>query len=171
MSNWSTESFRPPSDNSSYFGHVRKDEAEKIRAEVNQQVRNEANIAIHNIVTQKDAEIAKLVEQIDELKAASKKPEPEIIDAGTPPEYTKGVISATFSESEDIQIINNALYRAIKYGQLTEDELKDENLERLRAIVLSWKEFFEEYKWKSNHISVKIKKLLKNTDKLLSESL
>jgi hypothetical protein len=171
MSNWSTQSFRPPSDDSSYFGHVRKDEAEKLREEINQQVRNEANAAIHNIVTQKDAEIAKLVDQIDKLKASNKKPEPEVIEVGTPPEYTKGVITATFSESEDIQVINNALFRAIKYGQLTEDDLKDVNLERLRTIVLSWKEFFEEYKWKSNHISVKIKKLLKDTDKLLSESL
>jgi hypothetical protein len=167
MSNWSTESFRPPSDNSSYFGHVRKDEAEKIRAEINQQVRNEANIAIHNIVTQKDAEIAKLVEQIDALKAAGKKPEPEVVEAETPPDYTKGVISATFSESEDIQIINNALYRAIKYGQLTEDDLKDENLGKLRMIIISWKEFFEEYKWKSNYISTKIKKLLKDTEEML----
>ncbi len=167
MSNWSTESFRPPSDNSSYFGHVRKDEAEKIRAEINQQVRNEANIAIHNIVTQKDAEIAKLVEQIDELKAASKKPEPEVAEFAPPPGYIKGVISATFSESKDIQIINNALYRAIRYGQLTEDDLKDENLEKIRTIILSWKEFFEEYKWKSNHISTKIKKLLKDTEEML----
>lgn len=171
MSNWSTESFRPPSDSSSYFGHVRQAEAEKIRDEINQQVRHEANMVIHNIVTQKDAEIAKLEEQIAKLKAANKKPEPEIIEVGPPPEYTKGVISATFSESEDIQIINNALFRAIKYGQLTEDDLKDVNLERLRTIIISWKEFFEEYKWKSNYISVKIKKLLKETDELLSKSL
>lgn len=170
MSNWSTESFRPPSDNSSYFGHVRQAEAEKIRNEINQQVRQEANEVIHNIVTQKDAEIAKLEEKIAKLKAANKKSEPEIIEVGPPPEYTKGVISATFSESEDIQIINNALFRAIKYGQQTEDDLKDANLERLRTIILSWKEFLEEYKWKSNYISVKIKKLLKETDKLLSES-
>jgi len=171
MSNWSTQSFRPPSDDSSYFGHVRQDEAEKIRNEINQQVRAEANAAIHNIVTQKDAEIAKLEARIDKLKTAPKKSEPEIIEVSTPPEYIKGVISAVYSESEDIQVINNALYRAIKYGQLTEDDLKDVNLERLRTIILSWKAFFEEYKWKSNHISVKIKKLLKETDKLLSESL
>lgn len=167
MSNWSTESFRPPSDNSSYFGNVRKDEAEKIRNEINQQVRAEANAVIHSIVTEKDAEIAKLEERIAKLKAAPKKSEPEIIEPGPPPEYTKGVISATFSESEDIQIINNAFFRAIKYGQLTEDDLKDANLEKLRVIILSWKEFFEEYKWKSNYISVKIKKLLKDTDEML----
>jgi len=169
MSDWSTESFRPPSDESSYFGGVRRAEAEKIRAEITQQVRHEANTVIHNIVTQKDAEIAKLEEKIAKLKAAPKKSEPEIIEVGPPPEYTKGVISATFSESEDIQIINNAFYRAIKYGQLTEDDLKDANLERLRSIILSWKEFFEEYKWKSNYISVKIKKLLKETDEQLGE--
>eukprot|EP01046_Picozoa_sp_COSAG06_P063113 COSAG06_NODE_14522_length_1149_cov_14.741987_2_plen_168_part_00 len=167
MSNWSTQSFRPPSDDSSYFGHVREDAAEKIRNEINQQVRNEANTVIHNIVTQKDAEITKLVEQIDELKAANKELESQPVEVETPPDYTKRVVSATFSESEDIQIINNALYRAIRYGQLTEDDLKDENLEKLRTVILSWKEFFEEYKWKSNYISTKIKKLLKDTEKML----
>ena len=160
MSDWSTESFRPPSDESSYFGGVRRAEAEKIRAEITQQVRNEANTVIHNIVTQKDAEIAKLEEKIAKLKSAPKKSEPE---------YTESVIPATFLESEDIQTINNAFYRAIKYGQLTEDDLKDANLERLRSIILSWKEFFEEYKWKSNYISVKIMKLLKETDEQLGE--
>ena len=168
MSNWSTQSFRPPSDDSSYFGHVRQDEAEKIRNEINQQVRAEANAAIHNIVTQKDAEIAKLEARIDKLKAAPKKTEPAIIEArSTAWIYIKGVISAAYSESEDIQAINNALYRAIRYGQLTEDDLKDDNLERLRTMILSWKAFVEESKWKSNHISVKIKKLLKETDELL----
>ena len=176
MADWTTKSFHIPSDDSSYFGKVREDEALKIRKEINNQVRKEANEVIHKIVTQKDSEIndlnSKVVKLEEELKRVRlKKTEPQVIKVEVPTEvpteYVKGNITEEFSSSDDLQIINNALFKAIKFGQHTEDNLKDENLEKLLTIIVSWKNFFEEYKWKSNYISTKIKKLLKETDEKL----
>ena len=47
------KSFRPPSDTTSYFDKVTAQAEQKLRAEINQQVRNEANKVIHDIVTSK----------------------------------------------------------------------------------------------------------------------
>jgi anti-sigma28 factor (negative regulator of flagellin synthesis) len=133
--NGSAKTFRPPSDNSSYFQKNIDQAVEKARAEINEQVRHEANTAIHNIVTAKDAEIAELKEQLE-----------------------------TGGSSIDIESINNMLLQAIKYGKKTDDSINNEQLVKLRDVILTWKEFFEEYKWKSNYISNKIKDLLTETN-------
>jgi len=138
MANNKAESFRPVSDNSSYFDKTLEARVEKIREEINQQVRNEANQAIHNIVLAKDKEI-------DELK----------LKLETKPK-----------SSLDEEAIIYSFTQALKRAEKT-DDLNNNDLKNIRDVILKWKEFFEEYKWKSNYISNKIQTLLKETDDML----
>ena len=154
------QSWRPPSDNTSYFAKQNEQAIEAARAEINEQVRKEANQAIHNIVTGKDAEINDLKERIKELEMKI-----DIIEQTPTPTLVQP--AGEVSNLSDLDIINNAFERAIKYGEITEDKLNNDRLIKIRDIVIKWKEFFEEYKWKSNYISVKIKKLLKDTNDIL----
>ena len=190
MNDWSTEGWRPPSDNSSYFDKVNARREQELRAEITNQIRGEAEKIIHNIVTQKDSEIASLNKEIETLKEKVKvekekaleryktriddqqkeieslkrekrhfniPEEPEFIPEdvkefieATPPEFLAGLVSI------------------IKYGK-SEKGFNQVELEKIRKIILSWKAFLEEYKWKSNYISVKIKKLLLDTEKIWEE--
>ena len=157
---WSMRTFHIDGDNSSYFDKTIETKVEQARAEIIQQVRNEANQVIHNIVTGKDAEIEDLKKKVSELEHTVNKLE-------LTPEQTEPLPTGTVSDLTDFDIINNAFTQAIKHGKRTEDNLNNEKLETLRETVLSWKEFFEEYKWKSNYISNKIQTLLKETNNKL----
>lgn len=169
MSEWeplpnnATRSWRPPSDNTSYFAKQNEQAIEAARAEINEQVRKEANLAIHNIVTGKDAEINDLKEKIKDLESKLN----VLKEKEETPVYEPAPPSGEVSNLTDFDIINNAIERAIKYGEVTDDKLNNERLIKNRDIIIKWKEFFEEYKWKSNYISVKIKKLLKDTNDIL----
>lgn len=165
---WDTGVWRPPTDKSSYFDKVNNDREQQIRNETFQHVRAEAEKVIHNIVTGKDAEIAKLKERIEtqqkEIESLKREKrhfnipeEPEFI-----PEDVKEFIEATPQEFLD------GLVSIIKYNK-SEKGFNQIELERIRKVVLSWKTFLEEYKWKSNYISVKIKKLLLDTEKIWEE--
>lgn len=188
--NWNSGSWRPPSDNSSYFNNVNAKREQEIRAEITNQIKAEAEKVIHNIVTQKDSEIAKLNKEAEELKlkivqekekAAEKfktriedqqkeieslkrekrhfniPEEPEFI-----PEKVEEFIEAT--PQEFLKVLDDI----IKYNKSTKG-FKQLELEKIRRVLLSWKRFLEEYKWKSNYISVKIKKLLLDTEVIISE--
>ena len=190
MNDWSTEGWRPPSDNSSYFDKVNDKRIQEITQQINQQVRNEANQVIHKIVTDKDSEISKLNKEIEALKEKVKEErekaaekyrtriddqqkeieslkrekrhfnipeEPEFI-----PEDVKEFIDATPQE------FLAGLVSIVKYGK-SEKGFNQVELEKIRKVILSWKAFLEEYKWKSNYISVKIKKLLLDTEKIWEE--
>ena len=157
---YSMKTFHIPSDNTSYFDKVNEKKIQEITEQINQQVRNEANQAIHNIVLGKDAEINDLKNKISELEEKLDTIEQNPLPM---PEQPAG----TVSDLTDFDIINNALVRALKYGETTKDELNNEQLETIRSVIVKWKEFFEEYKWKSNYISNKIKKLLKDTNDIL----
>jgi hypothetical protein len=75
--------------------------------------------------------------------------------------------SGSLSNLTDLDIINNSLTAALKYGEATKDNLNNERLEKIRNVIITWKEFLEEYKWKSNYISNKIKSLLQDTNDIL----
>ena len=152
---WSMRTFRIDGDNSSYFDKVNEKKIQEITKQINEQVRKEANQAIHNIVTGKDAEINELKESINRL-------EKEIDVLKKAPQPTGDVTNLS-----DLENVCNALERALKYGEVTKDNLNNERLKKIRDIIISWKEFFEEYKWKSNYISNKIKSLLKDTNDIL----
>ena len=62
---WDTGVWRPPSDNNSYFDKVNASREQQIRDETTRYVKAEAEKVIHNLVSGKDAEIAKLREKID----------------------------------------------------------------------------------------------------------
>ena len=66
--NWDSGSWRPPSDNTSYFNNINAAREREIRAEIAAQIKNEAEKVIHGIVIQKDSEIDKLKKQNEELK-------------------------------------------------------------------------------------------------------
>ena len=185
MNTHSTQSFRPVSEESSYFTkNINKKAAEiraEVTAEVNAQVRNEANIAIHNIVTGKDAELTTLTEAYDKLFKANEKLDKKVVSLTKEknsftrvqkhfvipdePEFIinddKPAVEATDKEFTDI------LLEIIAKGSDSEVSFKDPDHEKLRHVVVMWKKFFEDYKWKSNYISYKIKKLLKDTDSIL----
>ena len=144
---YSMKTFHIDGDNSSYFDKVNEKKIQEITKQINDQVRQEANQVIHNIVQEKDKEITKLNEQIEELKKETK--------------------HGSLSNLTDFDIINNSLTAALKYGEATKDNLNNERLEKIRNVIITWKEFFEEYKWKSNYISNKIKNLLKDTNDIL----
>jgi hypothetical protein len=189
-SNWNSGSWRPPSDDSSYFKNVNTQREQEIRAEVANQIKAEAEKVIHNIVTQKDSEITKLNNEIEELKlkvtqvkekAAEKyrtriedqqkeieslKREKRHFNIPEEPEFIPEDVKE-FIEATPQQFLKG-LDNIIKYNK-SPIGFKQVELEKIRKIVLSWKRFLEEYKWKSNYISVKIKKLLLDTEVIISE--
>ena len=185
--NWNTGSWRPPSDTSSYFNKVNDKREQEIRAEVVAQIKGEAEKIIHNIVTQKDSEIEQLNKTIEELKLKiveekekateryktriedqqkeieSLKREKRHFDIPEEPEFIPEKVEE-FIEGTPQDFLNG-LVDIIKYGK-SQKGYNQEELERVRKTVMSWKKFLEEYKWKSNYISVKIKKLLLDTEKI-----
>lgn len=190
MNDWNTESWRPPSDKSSYFDKVNDKKVQELTEQINQQVRNEANQAIHKIVTEKDSEIAKLNNEIEALKGKIKeekekaeeryrtrmedqqkeieslKREKRHFDIPEEPEFIPEDVTE-FVEATPQDFLNG-LVSIIKYGK-SQKGYNQEELERVRKTVMSWKKFLEDYKWKSNYISVKIKKLLLDTEKIWEE--
>ena len=185
--NWQTESWRPESDKSSYFDKVNAKREQEIRTEVVAQIKGEAEKIIHNIVTQKDSEIEQLNKTIEELKLKiveekekaaeryktriedqqkeieSLKREKRHFDIPEEPEFIPDDVTE-FTEASPQEFLNG-LTNIIKYGKSQKGYSQDE-LEKVRKIILSWKKFLEDYKWKSNYISVKIKKLLLDTEKI-----
>lgn len=189
MSNWCSNTWKPPSSNTSYFQNIDAAREQAIRNEVTVQIKNEAEQVIHNIVTQKDSEIANLKTQIKELQNGldgikeesvkkykiridnqqkeieSLKREKRHFNIPNEPEFIPGdpgkFIEATIDQFAE------SIIDIFKYGKSVQG-FKRGDLEKIRKVVLSWKCFLEEYKWKSNYISVKIKKLLKDTDIILN---
>jgi uncharacterized protein YcbX len=157
---YSMKTFHIPNENKSYFEKNIESAVEKARVEITEGVRNEANQVIHKIVLEKDAEINSLKENISELEAKLETLEQQPTTVIQPP-------AGEVSDLTDFEVINNAFIQAIKYGEKTQDNLNNDKLELVREVMVSWKEFFEEYKWKSNYISNKIKKLLKDTNDIL----
>ena len=167
------KSFRPPSDNTSYFDKVKAQAEQKLRAEINQQVRNEANKVIHDIVTSKDAEIENLKQLLEEKdqKLATKQ---STIDSLKREKRHFNIPEKTEFKTEDpaikveadIDHYTQEVINIFKYGK-SKFGFVNENQEKVRQVALIWKQFLEEYKWKSNYISVKIKKLLKDTDNII----
>ena len=167
------KSFRPPSDTTSYFDKVTAQAEQKLRAEINQQVRNEANKVIHDIVTSKDTEIENLKQLLEEKdqKLATKQ---STIDSLNREKRHFNIPEKTEFKAEEPSIkveasIDNFTQEVInifKHGK-SESGFVNEDQEKVRQVALIWKQFFEEYKWKSNYISVKIKKLLKDTDNII----
>ena len=157
---YSMKTFHIPNENKSYFEKNIESAVEKARVEITEGVRNEANQVIHKIVLEKDAEINSLKENISELEANLETLEQQPTTVIQPP-------AGEVSDLTDFEVINNAFIQAIKYGEKTQDNLNNDKLELVREVMVSWKEFFEEYKWKSNYISNKIKKLLKDTNDIL----
>jgi len=191
--NWNTGSWRPPSDNSSYFNNVNQQKVDEIRASVTVEIREQAEKILHDIVTQKDKEIAdlkaekeKLQTEVDTVKKSysdiafefgerlerqqkkidSLKREKRHFDIPEEPEFIPEPV-AEFIEGTPQDFLNG-LDNIIKYNKSPKG-FKQVELEKIRKIVLSWKRFLEEYKWKSNYISVKIKKLLLDTEKIWEE--
>jgi len=167
------KSFRPPSDNTSYFDKVTAEAEQKIRAEINQQVRNEANKVIHDIVTSKDAEIENLKQIIVE-KDQKLDTKQSTIDSLKREKRHFNIPEKTEFKTEDpaikveadIDHFTQEVINIFKYGK-SKSGFVNENQEKVRQVALIWKQFLEEYKWKSNYISVKIKKLLKDTDNII----
>ena len=167
------KSFRPPSDNTSYFDKVTAQAEQKLRAEINQQVRNEANKVIHDIVTSKDTEIENLKQLLEEKdqKLATKQ---STIDSLKREKRHFNIPEKTEFKTEDpaikveadIDHFTQEIINIFKYGK-SKSGFVNENQEKVRQVALIWKQFLEEYKWKSNYISVKIKKLLKDTDNII----
>ena len=159
---WKMTSFNVDVDNSSYFDKTIEKRLAEEKQKIINQVQAQAGKAIHDIVTAKDKEIELLNNKIKELEVSLNESEQTSTTLPPPP-----LPSGNVSDLTDFDIINNAFTYAIKYGELTDDDLNDEKLETIRKVVVMWKEFFEEYKWKSNYISNKIKNLLKETNNIL----
>jgi hypothetical protein len=175
--NWDTtigaKSFRPPSDTTSYFDKITAAAEQKIRAEINQQVRDEANKVIHGIVNSKDTEIENLKQALAEkdLKLAAKQSTIDSLNREKrhfiiPEELEFKVEEPAIKVEADVDNFTQEVISIFKYGK-SESGFVNEDQEKVRKVALIWKQFFEEYKWKSNYISVKIKKLLKDTDSIL----
>ena len=207
MSDSVVRSFRPQSSEPSYFNNITAAAEQRIRNEINQQVRQEANNAIHQIVTSKDAEIQKLNQQIsllneqlnerdsvikelknnkqvkikevivkevidDELRVEverlkREKRQANHIESGNEFEKFDTVNKMLVNDST---VIGKMLH-IIRYGENDKIGFDNEEQEKLRCIILGWKNFLEEYKWKSNYISVKIRRLLKHTETLLNNKI
>ena len=176
MSNdWSTDSWRPPSDNSSYFDKINERKINEIRTSVAAEIRQEAGKILHNIVTQKDKEINdlkitaekyqdRITQQQKEIE--SLKREKRHFDIPEDPEFIPEDIEKYIEASP--QEFLQGLTEIIKYGKSLTGYSQPE-LEKIRKTIMSWKTFLEQYKWKSNYISVKIKKLLLDTEKIWEE--
>ena len=185
--NWNTGSWRPPSDNSSYFNNINQQKIDEIRASVTVEIRQQAEKILNDIVTQKDKEIAdlkvekqKLQTEVDTVKNSitekytgrleqqqreieSLKREKRHFDIPEEPEFIPEAVTE-FVEATPQDFLNG-LVDIIKYGK-SQKGYNQKELERVRKTVMSWKKFLEDYKWKSNYISVKIKKLLLDTEKI-----
>tara|TARA_R110001592_G_scaffold97914_1_gene280005 strand:+ start:417 stop:1013 length:597 start_codon:yes stop_codon:yes gene_type:complete len=188
-SNWNSSSWRPPSDNSSYFKNIDTKREQEIRAEIATHIRGEAEKVIHNIVTQKDSEIANLNKENEELKLKvgqekekasdkykariedqqkeieSLKREKRHFNIPDEPEFIPEKIEE-FIEGTPQEFLDS-LRDIIKYNKSSKG-FKQLELEKIRKVFVSWKRFLEEYKWKSNYISVKIKKLLCDTEVIIN---
>lgn len=189
--NWDSGSWRPPSDNTSYFNNINAAREREIRAEIAAQIKNEAEKVIHSIVIQKDSEIDKLKKQNEELKdkiqlakeqseeryktrienqqkeIETLKREKRHFSIPEEPEFIPEDVEEYFEATVDE--FAETVLNIFKYGKSAKG-FKQANLEKIRKIVLCWKRFLEEYKWKSNYISVKIKKLLLDTEQILNEN-
>jgi hypothetical protein len=179
MSNWDSKvgatSFRPPSDTSSYFDKVTSETEQRLRNEITQQVRADANNVIHGIVTGKDGEINDLKQVIDSLEVKIKQKQQEIESLkrekrhfAIPEEIEFIVDEPTSSIDADADTFTSHILKIIKRGD-NGIAFNNKEQEKVRKVVAVWKGFLEEYKWKSNYISVKIKKLLKDTDQILND--
>lgn len=179
MSDWNSKigatSFRPPSDTSSYFDKVTAATEQRLRNEITQQVRADANNVIHGIVTGKDNEINELKQVIDDLENKIKQKQQEIESLKRekrhfviPEEIEFNVDSPTSIVDADTSTFTSYILNIIKRGD-NGVAFSDKDQEKIRKIVAVWKGFLEEYKWKSNYISVKIKKLLKDTNQILDD--
>jgi len=188
--NWNSSSWRPPSDNSSYFKNVDTKREQEIRTEIATQIKTEAEKVIHSIVTQKDSEITSLNKENEELKIKiiqvkeksdekyrvrieyqqkeieSLKREQRHFKIPEEPEFIPEKVEE-FIEATPQEFIDS-LRDIIKYNKSSKG-FNQLELEKIRKVFLSWKRFLEEYKWKSNYISVKIKKLLCDTEVIISE--
>lgn len=166
--NWDTGVWRPPADQSSYFDKVNAKREEEIRQEVLNHVKAEAEKVIGNIVNQKDGEISNLKSKIEkqQKEIESLKREKRHFDIPEDPEFipedVEKYIEATPQEFLD------GLVEIIKYGK-SSTGYNQNKIEKVRKVIMSWKTFLEQYKWKSNYISVKIKKLLLDTEKIWEE--
>ncbi len=172
FSSETVRTFRPVSDTTSYFSKLTAEKEQKIRAEINQQVRTEANAVIHKIVTEKDNEINLLKTALDkkdniikliQQEAEIHKQQNTIPINGKSADIIDQLASAA---AEDSNTFIYELFNIIKRGS-SDTEFASKDQEKIRKIVLSWKCFFEEYKWKSNYISKKIIQLLKETEGML----
>lgn len=179
MSDWNSEigakSFIPPSDTSSYFDKVTAATEQRLRNEITHQVRTEANNVIHNIVTGKDNDINELKQVIDNLENKIKLKQQEIESLKRekrhfviPDEIEFNVEKPTSIIDADMNTFTSRILNIIKRGD-NGVAFNDKDQEKIRKIVAVWKGFLEEYKWKSNYISVKIKKLLKDTNQILDD--
>jgi cell division protein FtsB len=179
MSDWNSKigatSFRPPSDTSSYFDKVTAATEQRLRNEITQQVRADANNVIHGIVTGKDNEINELRQAIDSLENKIKQKQQEIESLKRekrhfviPDEIEFSVDKPTSIIDADTGIFTSHILSIIKRGD-NGVAFNDKDQEKIRKIIAVWKGFLEEYKWKSNYISVKIKKLLKDTNQILHD--
>lgn len=182
MSDWESGTFRPVSDNSSYFDKISSKREHELRVQITNEIEKKANEVIHTIVTAKDAEIAKLKELVDsdneliKLKEtiASKQKEIDSLKREKrhfvipeTPQFTAEETSST-KECNNIDEFSDTLFKIIKYGK-SDIAYTNKKLEKIRSVIVIWKKFLEEYKWKSNYISVKIKKLLLDTEKIWEE--
>jgi hypothetical protein len=177
MSNWDSQvgatSFRPPSDTSSYFDKATTETEQRLRNEISHQVRTEANNVIHGIVTGKDSEINDLKQVVDSLESKIKIKQQEIESLKRekrhfviPEEIEFNVGEVTSTIDADTDTFVSHILNILKRGD-NGIAFNNKEQEKVRKIVAVWKGFLEEYKWKSNYISVKIKKLLKDTGQIL----
>jgi type I site-specific restriction endonuclease len=188
--NWNTGSWRPPSDNSSYFSNINQQKIDEVRASITMEIRGQAEKILNDIVTQKDSEIANLNKEIQTLKEKVKEEKEKVaekyktrieeqqkeieslkrekrhFDIPEEPEFIPEDVTE-FIEATPQDFLNG-LVSIIKYGK-SQKGYNQEELEKVRKTVISWKKFLEDYKWKSNYISVKIKKLLLDTEKIWEE--
>ena len=161
MAEWAAKSFNIESDNTSYFDKVRVETENKIRQQVHAEITKQANEVIHNIVLGKDAEISQLKEEIDNLKNKLEQSERENITSSEN-------IPSSFGNDQDLTKFANELLYIAKYGKKNDVIFTNAAADKLREIFFNWKIFLEDYKWKSNHISRKIQRLLKDTEDIVN---
>ena len=159
------KTFRIPSQEPSYFEHIKKEHLDRIKFEIDQQVRREANEVIHRLVTDKDKEIESKNKEISRLKELNKEQRIELDRLSQ--EFVKRPISEPIQSIEDCDGLLPILYRILKYGEKKNID-NNSSANNIIDIIYDWKVFLEEYKWKSNFISNKIRKLLQDTEKKIS---
>ena len=159
------QTFRIPSQEPSYFEHIKRERIDEIRREIDVQVRNEANQVIHQIVTNKDKELERKDKEIKELK--DKLSEQRVELDKLVQKTIKRPTSEPIQSIEDCDGLLPILYHIIKYGEKKNID-NNNSANNVIDIIYDWKVFFEEYKWKSNFISNKIRKLLQETEEKIS---